>query len=64
LIILFYNSIRNGPKPIKNINITSSSQPLVVRHVFASSRGIPVTMSVGPPYASDVSNKHVKYLIV
>ncbi|XP_060844425.1 polycomb protein Asx [Rhopalosiphum padi] len=45
--------IRNGPKPIKNINITSSSQPLVVRHVFASSRGIPVTMSVGPPYASD-----------
>ncbi|XP_008180420.1 polycomb protein Asx isoform X1 [Acyrthosiphon pisum] len=45
--------LRNGPKPIRNINITSSSQPLVVRHVFASSRGIPVTMSVGPPYTSD-----------
>ncbi|KAL4105077.1 hypothetical protein QTP88_020352 [Uroleucon formosanum] len=45
--------LRNGPKPIRNININSNSQPLVVRHVYASSRGIPVTMSVGPPYTSD-----------
>lgn len=45
--------IRNGPKPIRNINIANNSQPLVVRHVFASSRGIPVTMSVGPPYTTD-----------
>ncbi|VVC30401.1 Hypothetical protein CINCED_3A014450 [Cinara cedri] len=54
-VLMGKNSIiRNGPaKPIRNINLTNSSQPLVVRHLFTSSRGIPVTMSVVPPFSSD-----------
>lgn len=53
-------SVRNGPaKPIRNISISNTSQPMVVRHVFASSRGIPVTMSVVPSYTSEVSLKYL-----
>lgn len=41
--------------PVRNVNITSSSQPVVVRHVITSSRGIPMTMSLMPPYTPEVS---------
>lgn len=52
-----YCSIRNGSsKPIRNINITNNTQPMIVRHLITSSRGIPVSMSVVPSYnTSEVS---------
>lgn len=57
--------MRNIPvkPPIRSININNSSQPMVVRHLISSSRGIPVTMSVVPPYTPDVS-LNIKILFV
>ncbi|XP_050527153.1 polycomb protein Asx isoform X2 [Daktulosphaira vitifoliae] len=50
--------VRTGAtKTIRNINISNVSQPMVVKHVFSSSRGIPVTMSVLPTYTAD-QQKH------
>lgn len=34
---------------------------MVVRHVYTSPRGIPVKMSVVPPYTSDVSYLYKNY---
>ncbi|XP_050426407.1 putative Polycomb group protein ASXL3 isoform X2 [Adelges cooleyi] len=54
--------MRNLPptKSIRSMNVPNVPQPVVVKHVFASSRGIPVTMSVLPSYASGQQKQQIQ----